>query len=265
MKRFGLVVLEVLGWVLGAGLAGAVLGSISYALAFAAGTLLAAFGVFVMLFRKRTESGRPQRLPNRWRALGVLWVASSVLFAGSDGRQEWVEAELSEARETGDEAYLQRLRDLRGEDAWMAALSELAPARYEEEQARVAEARRQREAEAQERRRQAWRDDEKRRVCDHVDRWLLEVGTLQYQADTRRGVRVLAVMGGDCDAEFREDGLVDVEVTDITVALKDYDNPPGMSANAVVRPDDPETVEEFERTLCRIAWGPYDWMRLSEC
>lgn len=71
--------------------------------------------------------------------------------------------------------------------------------------------------------------------------------------------------GRDCVAEFRPDGLLDVQVTDITVAIADYPNPDGMIADAVVRPDDPSTPEGFERAICRMAWGPYDWFQVEEC
>lgn len=265
MKRFALVALEVLGWFLGAGMLAAALGSVSYTLALAAGGLLAIVAVVIFLFRRQPEAGRQPRLPNRWRALGISWAAAGLLITGSDGRQEWEGRELAEARETGDDAYLQRLRDLRGEGAWLAALQELDPERFEEEQARIADAERQREAAAQERREQEWRDREKQRVCDRVERWLLEAGTIQYQRDAQAGLQVLSVTGRDCVAEFRPDGLLDVQVTDITVAIADYPNPDGMIADAVVRPDDPSTPEGFERAICRMAWGPYDWFQVEEC
>jgi hypothetical protein len=202
--------------------------------------------------------------------MGILWSAAVLFVSYASELGAWQDAELAAAREAGDEEYLQRLRELRGHSAWMEELQELDPSRYAEERERLADLERQREAEDRARRRQlfddpGWRQREKQRICDHVDRWLLHGGTRQYQRDARSGVRVLSVSGNECSARFREDGLVDVEVTGIIVALADYPNPGDMIANAVVRPDLPETLQESERAICRMAWGPYDWFEIEGC
>lgn len=214
-----------------------------------AGTLgwLVSIACLILLFPSR-KSGS---LPSRWTVFAVLIVGGVMTGSANDFRNQDIQEQLAEARAESEEAYFTAIKELQGERAWLNALEEEAPALYSAEIQRIENQREQRTLErAQER--------EKRLVCERVERWLMEEGTRQYQSNAGRNVQVLSVSSGRCEATPGRTGYFNVHIEGIEVALRGRDNPRDLQADALVRVDDP-TTETFERAVCRVAWGPFDW------
>lgn len=213
------------------------------------------WGIFIVCFFLLFPSRKSGKLPSRLSVAAMLLVGGLMTGFANDESERAVQGRLEAARAEGPETYFDTVRELLGERAWLEALEQEAPDLY---QATVAEIERERAAE----RSRALLDRERTLACSHVERWLMEEGTRQYQANAAPGVRVLSVSSGRCVATVRADGNFDVHVEGIEVALRGRDNPYDLEADAVVRADDPET-EEIERAVCRIAWGSFDWAETS--
>lgn len=130
------------------------------------------------------------KLGHRGVSTGVLIVALLTAGAGymmiSHKQDEMLAAlkqdeMLAALRESDPAAYLAKLREVKGDDAWLPALKAIDPGAYEAEMARrTAELRKQREAE--ERERQAAKAREEAKVCnDKVSAWTMAEQMVEAQ------------------------------------------------------------------------------------
>jgi len=210
------------------------------------GNCLFFIGLFLLF-----PSRKKQQLPSRISSVILIFIGASAVTVSEEQIEIRISEQLEIARAEGEDEYFAAVREHRGQQSWLETLQAEAPELYSETIEQI-------ELEREAQRLEAAQEREADLVCDRVKRWLMEAGTRQYQSIAAPGVLVFSVSSGRCTARVGNNGYYDVNIEGIEVALRDRPNPRNFEADAIVRPDNPET-DEFELAVCRIAWGPFDW------
>ena len=71
--------------------------------------------------------------PNRWMGLYVLVLGLVLIFNVAGDRRAAQDELLAGLKESDEEAYLAKVKELRGDDAWLEALQEVDPERHQAE------------------------------------------------------------------------------------------------------------------------------------
>jgi len=247
MRQSLIIASKLAGMVLGVIIAAGVLAFFLPILAAIIGLALLIIAIVSLIFKRKTPNRRPI-LPNRWQAVGILLFAFAIMASAVERFQHLEDMRLEAAREVGTEEYLALLRELRGEDAWMAALEEIDPERFQQEQEQLAEAERQRlaaerEAELERQAAQAERDARLReeraqrdaeiqatraaRTAARVAEYMEEIeqgitSARSYRAENFDGNLALIRIGAEAFVGFAEDYAAgfELDLTDVQLARR---------------------------------------------